>query len=86
MLHRPPPDDRDAKRKREAERKRQQRSLEKAGLKPLRVVTHHDRLVEALLIAGRLSEAEALDHSLVENAVADIVAEWVRGQWQKMKT
>jgi hypothetical protein len=63
-------------------RKRRLRSRARRGLVVLRVEIDHDRLVEAQLISGRLSERDALDRRRVEADVAEIVNEWA-ARWLK---
>jgi hypothetical protein len=60
-----------------AARKARQREREALGLESLTIVTHGDRLIEALLISKHISERDALDRVKVERAAAAVLAEWV---------
>lgn len=55
------------------ERKREQRRMDKAKTKKLRIEMHYHRIVEALLISTRLTEAQALDQAKVEAEVAEVL-------------
>lgn len=62
---------------RAAIKKRRERERERHGLAVFAIETHHNRLVNALLIAERLTEAEALNRKLIEAKLGEIVGEWV---------
>jgi hypothetical protein len=49
-------------RSRAAIKKGRERERERAGLGVFAIETHHYRLIEALLLSGRLSEQQALRH------------------------
>ena len=59
-----------------AERKRCQRRRERRGLGLYRLELPSDRLIEAFIRAGRVSEAAALDHEAVEHAASAVLVEW----------
>jgi hypothetical protein len=67
-----------------AERQRRHRALDRAGIKVLRVKTKYFAFVEALLVAGRLTEESALQRSSVEAEASEILAEWSR-RWLQTK-
>jgi hypothetical protein len=49
----------------------------------LHIEAREDRLAEALLLAGRLSEAEALRRSLVERELGRLLDDWARRWLEK---
>jgi hypothetical protein len=77
----PPSDDRSA-RKQRAYRARLARSRRKRGEVVAKIVIEENPVVEALLESGRLTEAQALRRSLVEQALGRLIADWSR-RWQR---
>jgi hypothetical protein len=78
MLNRPPPTAANVLRR---ERKRRCRHRQANGLVVLRVEAHEDRLAEALLHSGRLTDEQALHRDAIEQAasliVSDFIARWL---------
>jgi len=66
----------------DAARQRRRRQRAQNGLCCFKVEGNHDRLVSALLEAGRLTEAEALHHDAVERELAAILQQWA-DRWLK---
>jgi hypothetical protein len=59
-----------------AMKKRRYRRRLRDGLVVLHLEMVEADLVEALCLAGRLSEAEAVRRSALEHAAAEVLAEW----------
>jgi len=53
------------------------RQRQAKGVVVLRVPVHEYQLLDALIAAGRLSDAEALDRSAVERQLSLLVDEWL---------
>jgi hypothetical protein len=64
-------------------RKRAERARRKAGEVAYRVTLPEYAVVNALLVSGRLSEAEALRRALVERELAAVLAEWA-ARWKNV--
>jgi hypothetical protein len=47
-----------------------------------RLELDRDALIMALLVSGRLTEAQALDHARVERELAGVLAEWA-ARWRE---
>jgi hypothetical protein len=60
----------------ERERQRRLRARRKAGEERYVIVAPEIDVVEAILRSGRLSEADALNHALVERVLTDVIIEW----------
>lgn len=60
-----------------AERQRRHRQRLKAGRIPLAIEVD-ERVIEALLITGAISEAESLRRSAIEAALSEMVDDWTR--------
>jgi len=75
---RPPP-----RQRREAARQRQRRSRghRRAGEVPYRLWLPQWEIIEGLIRSGRLTEAEALQPHLVEQALAAVVKDWTQ-RWR----
>jgi hypothetical protein len=58
--------------------KRRYRARRRAGLMAYQIVCNEFELIEALLVAGRLTEREALDRHAVERATGEVVSEWAQ--------
>lgn len=80
MKQQPPSSD-PTKRQR-ACRARLARSRRKRGEVVAKIVIEENPVVEALLESGRLTEAQALRRSLVEQALGRLIADWSR-RWQR---
>jgi hypothetical protein len=65
-----------------AARQHRCRARRRRGVALLRVEVDEFRLVDALLWAGRLNEAESRRRSLVEAAVAQVLKDFIV-RWQK---
>jgi hypothetical protein len=78
MLERPPS-------RREAARTRQQRSRarRRQGLKLVRITQDEFRLIEALQRSGRLTPADGLQWPRVEQAVEQVLQDWVE-RWSRV--
>jgi hypothetical protein len=68
-----------ARARRQANREHQRRSRRrrKAGRVVLRIEVDEFRLIDSLLAAHRLTEADGLDRRRVEAAVSRLLADWV---------
>lgn len=64
-----------------AGRMRRLRDRRRRGLGVFKVEIDEDELLSALLVSGRLSEAEALRTRQVNAALADILREWA-SRWR----
>jgi hypothetical protein len=66
---------------RDAIRQQRCRARRRQGLAVLRIEANEFRLIDALLAAGRISEAESQRRGLVEKATAklleDVIARWL---------
>jgi hypothetical protein len=78
-LHRPrkPPPSSDARARNNRERKRRCRARSKAGEKRYVIVARENWVIEAMLLSGRMTEADVADHALVEAALSRVVIEWM---------
>lgn len=65
-----------------SERQRTWRQRRATGLTVLQTPVPHYQVVEALIAAGRLSIADALDKRRVEHAAAEVLVEWAK-DWTK---
>lgn len=65
------------KRRHAAERQRRRTMRRKLDLKLFTIPADEFRLSEAMLASGRMSEADALDHRLVEHALTEVVADFI---------
>lgn len=89
MLRRPPrrprkpPPSPDARARENRERQRRCRARSKAGQKRYVIVAREHWVAEAMLLSGRMTEAEVLDHALVETALSRVVVEWM-ARWLKI--
>jgi hypothetical protein len=79
----PPPPSPDARARNDRERQRRCRARIKAGEKRYVVVTREHWVAEAMLLSGRMTEADVLDHALVEMALSRVVVEWM-ARWLKI--
>jgi hypothetical protein len=61
-----------------AVRARRKRARRRQGLAIFYVEANEARMVEALLAAGRLTEAEALERPAVERELAKLLDDWAR--------
>lgn len=59
-----------------ARRKRRFRERQKAGAVVLRIEICEHQLAEALIVSGRLSDAEAMHRAELERAAAAILEQW----------
>jgi len=88
MLHRPPsrprkpPSSPGARSRNDRERQRRCRARNKAGEKRYVVVARENWVIEAVLLSGRLTEADVADHALVEAALSRVIVEWI-ARWLK---
>lgn len=64
-------------RKRQRERQRRTRCRRRQGVVVLNVEAHEHRLIEALIAAERLTEAEALRREAVEREAARLLEDWM---------
>jgi hypothetical protein len=64
-----------------AARKRAYKARQKIGQAVFRVTADEDRLAEALIASGRISEDAAVDRAKIEAALSQVVADWVE-RWQ----
>jgi hypothetical protein len=46
------------------------------------IVVRENRVTEAMLVSGRMTEADVSDHALVEAALLRVVIEWI-ARWLK---
>jgi len=60
-----------------AERLRRHRARVRRGEEVLRVTVKPAKIIEALLRAQKITDADALNRAKVEEAVSQVVAEWV---------
>jgi hypothetical protein len=65
-----------------AEKKRAQRRRQRAGQCVYRVVVPELPVIEAALITGLLTDAEALDRRHVERVLGQVLAQWAQG-WRE---
>ena len=86
MLRRPPrdPPGHAERRRRERERQRRCRAHHKANEVRFEVYAPEHRIVEAMIISGRTSEAEALDHARIERELENLITEWA-DRWLAVK-
>jgi hypothetical protein len=83
MLRRPPrrprklPPSPDARALNDRERQRRCRARNKAGQKRYVIVARENWVIEAMLLSGRMTEADVADHALVEAALSRVVIEWL---------
>ena len=70
----------DEKREREkaaaVKRSRESRARQKRGERSGRIIYHEYNAAEALILSGRLDEAQALRRDLVERELAGVLREW----------
>jgi hypothetical protein len=66
-----------SKRCKAAVKKARERQRARDGLAVFAIETHHHRLIDALLISGRLDAQRALDRKAIEAELAEVIAEWV---------
>jgi hypothetical protein len=89
MVHRPPrrprkpPPSPDARARNTRERQRRCRARSRAGEKRYVVVAREHWVAEAMLLSGRMTEVDVLDHTLVEAALSRVVVEWM-ARWLKI--
>jgi hypothetical protein len=67
-----------------AVRQRRSRQRRRVGESIYRIAVHETQAIEALLRAGRLTEIEALRRDRVEQALAALVADFVK-RWMERK-
>ena len=79
--HKPPPSS-DARARNDRERQRRCRARGKAGEKRYVIVAREHWVAEAMLLSGRMTEADVSDHALVEAALSRVVIEWM-ARWLK---
>jgi hypothetical protein len=65
-----------------AVRQRRSRSRRTRGMIMLRVEVHEHSIAEALIVAGRLTDAEALCRGRVERELAKVIQEWA-SRWNE---
>ena len=88
MLRRPPrharkpPPSPDARARNDRERQRRCRARSKAGERRYVIVAREHWIIESMLLSGRMTEADVLDHALVETALSRVVVEWI-ARWLK---
>jgi hypothetical protein len=61
----------------DAEGKRQERARREHGIGQFTIEANEYRLIEALIIAGKITEAESADAALVATALSAVVADYV---------
>ena len=64
-----------------AVRARRKRARRRQGLAIFYIEANEARMIEALLAAGRLTEAEALERPSVERELAQVLVDWAR-RWR----
>jgi hypothetical protein len=69
---------------RPAARARKARARRRRGLAIYYIEANEDRMIEALLEAGRLTEAEALERPSVERELGWVLDDWAR-RWLEAK-
>ena len=74
---RKPPPSSAARARNDRERQRRCRARSRAGEKRYVIVARENWVVESMLISGRMTEADCLDHALVEEALSRVVIEWM---------
>ena len=79
---RPPPSP-DGRALTDRERQRKCRARSKAGEKRYVIVAREHWVIEAMLLSGRMTEADILDHALVEMALSRVLVEWM-ARWLKI--
>lgn len=67
-----------------AARQRAYRERQRHGEAVLPLRVDYFRLIEALLVSGRLSEADALDRSRVKIAAGEVLDDWAMRWLQKI--
>ena len=67
-----------AERRRAADRQRRSRQRRRAGESVYRIAVQEAQTIEALLRAARITEIEALRRDRVEQALAELVADFVK--------
>lgn len=72
----------EAKAQKDRERQRRCRSRRKTGEKRFVIFAREHWVAEAMLLSGRMKEAEVLDHTKVEAALSRVVIEWI-ARWLK---
>jgi hypothetical protein len=89
MLDRPPsrprkpPPSPDGRALTDRERQRRCRARSKAGEKHYVIIAREHWVAEAMLVSGRMTEADVLDHALVEMALSRVFVEWM-ARWLKI--
>ena len=73
----------DTRARNDRERQRRCRARIKAGEKRYVIVAREHWVAEAMLLSGRMTEADVLDHALVEAALSRVVVEWM-ARWLKI--
>ena len=71
-----------AARTRNRERQRRCRARSKAGEKRYVIITREHWATEAMLLSGRMTEADISDQALMEAALSRVVIEWL-ARWLK---
>lgn len=88
MLRRPPrrprkpPPSPEGRALTDRERQRRCRARSKAGEKRYVIIAREHWVTEAMLLSGRITEADVSDHALVEAALSRVVIEWM-ARWLK---
>jgi hypothetical protein len=72
-----------ARARNDRERQRRCRARSKAGEKRYVIVAREHWVAEAMLLSGRMTEADVLDHALVEMVLSRVVVEWM-ARWLKI--
>jgi hypothetical protein len=80
---RKPPPSPDSRARNDRERQRRCRARSRAGEKRYVIVAREHWVAEAMLLSGRMTEADVLDHALVEAALSRVVVEWM-ARWLKI--
>ncbi len=60
-----------------AERQKRRRQRQRRGIAVFHVDARENRLIEAMLRAGRISERNAMHRRLVEEALSQIIDQWI---------
>jgi hypothetical protein len=79
---RKPPPSPDARARNDRERQRRCRARTKAGERRYVIVAREHWVAEAMLLSGRMTEVDVLDHALVEAALSRVILEWI-ARWLK---
>lgn len=88
MPHRPPsrrrkpPPSPEARAQNNRERQRLCRARSKAGEKRYVIVLREHWVTEAMVLSGRMTEADVSKHAIVEDALSRVVIEWM-AHWLK---